>query len=198
MISDEIYSEIIFDSEFCSISSFPQMKERTIILDGFSKTFAMTGWRVGYGIFNKEVAAHIANLVTNSVSCTATFSQIASVEALTGPQDETRKMIEIFKYRSKLITDGLNDIKGIKCIKPKGAFYVFPNVTQACANLGFATSEQFQQYLLHEGNVAVLPRSSFGKRNAGEDEEYIRLSYAVSNDDIIKGLDRIKKAVEKR
>ena len=91
VLSDEIYSEMIFDSKFCSISSFPGMKERTIILDGFSKTYAMTGWRVGYGIFNKEVAAHIANLVTNSVSCTATFSQIASVEALMGPQDETGK-----------------------------------------------------------------------------------------------------------
>ena len=107
-------------------------------------------------------------------------------------------MVEIFKNRSKLITDGLNDIKGIRCIKPKGAFYVFPNVTEACANLGFKPSEEFQQYLLHEGNVAVLPRSSFGKRNIGENQEYIRLSYAVSNDDIIKGLDRIKKAVEKR
>lgn len=198
VLSDEIYSEIIFDSKFCSISSFPKMKERTIILDGFSKTYAMTGWRVGYGIFNKEVAAHIANLVTNSVSCTATFSQIASVEALHGPQDETLKMVEIFKNRGRLISDGLNDIKGIRCIKPKGAFYVFPNVTEACASLGFATSEEFQQYLLHEGNVAVLPRSSFGKRNIGENEEYIRLSYAVSNDDIIKGLDRIKKAVEKK
>jgi len=198
VLSDEIYSEMIFDGKFCSISSFPQMKERTVILDGFSKTYAMTGWRVGYGIFNKEVAAHIANLVTNSVSCTATFSQIASIEALRGPQGETRKMVEIFKNRGKLISDGLNDIKGIKCIKPKGAFYVFPNVTQACASLGFNSSDELQQYLLHEGNVAVLPRSSFGKKNIGETDEYIRLSYAVSNDDIIKGLDRIKKAIERK
>jgi aspartate/methionine/tyrosine aminotransferase len=198
VLSDEIYSEIIFDSKFCSISSFPQMKERTVILDGFSKTYAMTGWRIGYGIFDRQVAAYIADLATNSVSCTATFTQVASIEALNGPQDETKKMVEIFKERSNLITDGLNDIKGISCIKPKGAFYVFPNVTKACRDLGFNSSEQFQQYLLHEGNVAVLPRSSFGKRNAGENEEYVRLSYAVGSSEIIEGLSRIKKAVEKR
>lgn len=197
VLADEIYSEIIFEGQFHSISSFPGMKERTIILDGLSKTYSMTGWRVGYGIFNKEIAAHIANLETNSVSCTATFSQIASIEALNGPQDATRKMVEIFSKRSKLIVDGLNDIKGIKCLKPKGAFYVFPNVTQACKNLGFATSEEFQKYLLHEAGVAVLPRSSFGVRNAGENNEYVRLCYAVSEKEIIEGLGRIKKAVEK-
>ena len=197
VLADEIYSEIIFEGQFHSISSFPGMKERTIILDGLSKTYSMTGWRVGYGIFNKDIAAHIANLETNSVSCTATFSQIASIEALNGPQDATRKMVEIFSKRSKLIVDGLNDIKGIKCLKPKGAFYVFPNVTQACKNLGFATSEEFQKYLLHEAGVAVLPRSSFGIRNAGENNEYVRLCYAVSEKEIIEGLARIKKAVEK-
>jgi len=198
IFSDEIYSEIIFEGQFQSISSFPGMKERTIILDGLSKTYSMTGWRVGYGIFNREIAAHIANLETNSVSCTATFSQIASIEALNGPQDDTRKMVEIFSKRSKLIVDGLNDIKGIKCLKPKGAFYVFPNVTQACKNLGFATSEEFQKYLLHEAGVAVLPRSSFGVRNTGENNEYVRLCYAVSEKEIIEGLARIKKAVEKK
>ena len=197
VLADEIYSEIMFEGQFHSISSFPGMKERTIILDGLSKTYSMTGWRVGYGIFNREIAAHIANLETNSVSCTATFSQIASIEALNGSQDATRKMVEIFGKRSKLIVDGLNDIKGIKCLKPKGAFYVFPNVTQACKNLGFATSEEFQKYLLHEAGVAVLPRSSFGVRNAGENNEYVRLCYAVSEKEIIEGLGRIKKAVEK-
>ena len=197
VLADEIYSEIIFEGQFHSISSFPGMKERTIILDGLSKTYSMTGWRVGYGIFNREIAAHIANLETNSVSCTATFSQVASIEALNGPQDATRKMVEIFSKRCKLIVDGLNDIKGIKCLKPKGAFYVFPNVTQACKKLGFATSEEFQKYLLHEAGVAVLPRSSFGVRNAGENNEYVRLCYAVSEKEIIEGLARIKKAVEK-
>jgi aspartate aminotransferase len=197
ILSDEIYSEMIFEGKFHSISSFPGMKERTIILDGLSKTYSMTGWRVGYGIFNREIAGHISNLETNSVSCTATFSQIASIEALNGPQEETRRMVEIFSKRSKLIVDGLNDIKGVKCLKPKGAFYVFPNVTQACKNLRLATSEEFQKYLLHEAGVAVLPRSSFGVRNTGENNEYVRLCYAVSEKEIIEGLSRIKKAVEK-
>jgi len=196
VLSDEIYSEMIFEGQFQSISSFPGMKERTIILDGLSKTYSMTGWRVGYGIFNREIAAHIANLETNSVSCTATFSQIASIEALNGSQEETKRMVKIFSERSKLIVDGLNDIKGIKCLKPKGAFYVFPNVTQACKNLRLATSEEFQKYLLHEAGVAVLPRSSFGVRNFGENNEYVRLCYAVNEKEIIEGLSRIKKAVE--
>ncbi len=197
VFSDEIYSGIVYDGEFNSIASIPGMKERTIILDGFSKTYAMTGWRLGYGMFTKEVAAHIANLGTNSVSCTATFTQMAGVEALSGPQDDSLKMAAIFKERSRLIVDGLNDIKGISCIRPKGAFYVFPNVTEACKNLGFKNSDELQQYLLHEGGVAVLPRSSFGVRNTGENQEYIRLSYATGNDVIINGLARIKKAIEK-
>jgi len=197
ILADEIYSEIIFEGQFNSIASIPGMKERTIILDGLSKTYSMTGWRAGYGIFTREIAPHIANLETNSVSCTATFTQIASIEALNGNQDETRRMVEIFKNRSKLIVDGLNDIKGIKCLRPKGAFYVFPNVTKACKNLGFNTSEEFQQFLLHEAGVAVLPRSSFGVRNIGEKEEYVRLCYAVNDKEIIEGLSRIKKAVEK-
>ncbi len=188
VLSDEIYSEMIFEGQFHSISSFAGMKERTIILDGLSKTYSMTGWRVGYGIFNREIAAQIANLETNSVSCTATFSQIASIEALNGSQEETRRMVKIFCERSKLIVDGLNDIKGIKCLKPKGAFYVFPNVTQACKNLKLATSEEFQKYLLYKAGVAVLPRSSFGVRNVGENNEYVRLCYAVNEKEIIEGL----------
>ncbi|MCL5073219.1 MAG: pyridoxal phosphate-dependent aminotransferase [Actinobacteria bacterium] len=196
IFSDEIYSGIVFNKEFNSISSIEGMKERTIILDGFSKTYAMTGWRIGYGIFTKEIAAHIANLNTNSVSCTATFTQIAAAEALRGPQDDSIKMANVFKERAKLIVDGLNDIKGIKCLYPKGAFYVFPNVTQVCKNLGFKNSNELQQYLLHEGGVAVLPRTSFGVRNKGENEEYIRLSFATSNDAILAGLARMKKAIE--
>ena len=197
ILADEIYSEIVFEGQFNSISTIPGMKERTIILDGLSKTYSMTGWRVGYGIFNKEIAMHIANLETNSVSCTATFSQIASIEALNGPQDETRIMVDIFKKRCKIIVDGLNDIKGIKCLQPKGAFYVFPNVTQVCRKMGFVNSDKFQQFLLHEAGVAVLPRSSFGLRNTAEKEEYVRLCYAVSEKEIVEGLLRIKKAVEK-
>lgn len=196
IFSDEIYSGIVFDGEFNSIASIKGMKERTIILDGFSKTYSMTGWRIGYGIFNKDIAAHIANLGTNSVSCTATFTQIAATEALRGPQDDSIKMAEVFKERSKLIVEGLNDIKGIRCLYPKGAFYVFPNVTEACKNLGFKDSVELQQYLLHEGGVAVLPRTSFGIKNKGEKEEYIRLSFATGNEAILNGLARIKKAIE--
>lgn len=196
IFSDEIYSGIVFDGEFNSIASIKGMKERTIILDGFSKTYSMTGWRIGYGIFNKDIAAHIANLGTNSVSCTATFTQIAAAEALRGPQDDSIKMAEVFKERSKLIVEGLNDIKGIRCLYPKGAFYVFPNVTEACKNLGFKDSVELQQYLLHEGGVAVLPRTSFGIKNKGEKEEYIRLSFATGDEAILNGLARIKKAIE--
>ncbi|MHB8279938.1 MAG: pyridoxal phosphate-dependent aminotransferase, partial [Candidatus Humimicrobiaceae bacterium] len=196
IFSDEIYSGIVFDGEFNSVASIKGMKERTIILDGFSKTYSMTGWRIGYGIFNKDIAAHIANLGTNSVSCTATFTQIAAAEALRGPQDDSIKMAEVFKERSKLIVEGLNDIKGIRCLYPKGAFYVFPNVTEACKNLGFKDSVELQQYLLHEGGVAVLPRTSFGIKNKGEKEEYIRLSFATGDEAILNGLARIKKAIE--
>lgn len=196
IFSDEIYSGIVYDGEFNSISSIKGMKERTIILDGFSKTYSMTGWRIGYGIFNRDIAAHIANLGTNSVSCTATFTQIAAIEALKGPQDDSIKMAEVFKKRSKLIVDGLNDIKGVSCLYPKGAFYVFPNVSQACKNLGFESSVELQQYLLHEGGVAVLPRNSFGVKNKGEKDEYIRLSYATGEKDIIEGISRMKKAIE--
>ena len=190
VLSDEIYSEIVFEGKFYSISSFPGMKERTIILDGMSKTYAMTGWRIGYGIFPKHVAEQIANLVNNTVSCTATFTQIAGIEALSGPQDDVEKMVGKFKARSKLIVDGLNDIEGIKCLKPRGAFYVFPNVTQACRNLNLSDSSEFQKYLLNKGNVAVLPRSSFGIKNEGETEEYIRLSYATGEEEILEGLKR--------
>ena len=196
VLSDEIYSEIIFDSKFCSISSFPEMKERTIILDGMSKTYSMTGWRIGYGIFPRDIAEHIANLVNNTVSCTATFTQIAGIEALEGPQDDVRNMVEKFKSRRELIVSGLNSIEGIKCLKPKGAFYVFPNVTKACQNLRLKNSTELQGHLLNTGNVAVLPRSSFGVKNEGEMEEYIRLSYAVSSEEITEGLKRIKKAIE--
>ncbi len=196
IFSDEIYSGIVFDGQFDSISSIDGMKEQTIILDGFSKTYAMTGWRIGYGIFTKEIAAHIANLGTNSVSCTATFTQIAAAEALRGPQDDSIKMASIFRQRAKLIVDGLNDIEGISCLMPKGAFYVFPNVTKACRNLGFKDSSALQQYLLHEAGVAVLPRTSFGVKNIDENEEYIRLSFATGNDAIIGGLARMKKAIE--
>lgn len=196
VFTDEIYSRIMFDDEFYSITAIPGMKERTIILDGFSKTYAMTGWRIGYGVMPKSLAVDVARLETNSESCTATFTQIAAIEALTGPQDATIAMIQEFKQRRDMIVAGLNEIDGISCLMPKGAFYVFPNVTKACRKLGLADAKQLQHKLLYDGNVAVLPRSSFGIRNEGETDEYLRLSYATSRADIAEGLRRIKAVIE--
>lgn len=192
VISDEVYSRILFDGEFSSIVSIPGMKERTIIIDGFSKTYAMTGWRLGYGVMPRGLAKDVARLETNCESCTATFTQWAGVEALTGPQDATAAMVKEFRERRDLIVEGLNSIEGIKCLAPKGAFYVFPNITGACRKLGLKDSKEFQERLLYEGGVAVLPRTAFGMRNEGEEEEYIRLSYATSKANIVEGLRRLK------
>lgn len=196
VLSDEIYSRIIYSGEFTSISSLPGMKERTIILDGFSKTYAMTGWRLGYGVMNEQLAAQIARLETNNESCTNTFIQYGGLEALTGPQDFVDSMVAEFKARRDLIVSGLNNIKGVTCKCPNGAFYVFPNVTEACKNLGFKNSKELQQHILYNGDVAVLPRTSFGARNEGETGEYLRLSYATSRENITKGLERIKRVIE--
>ncbi len=197
VLSDEIYSRIIYSGKFSSISSLPGMKERTIILDGFSKTYAMTGWRLGYGLMNETLATEIARLVTNCESCTNTFIQHAAIEALTGPQDFVQAMVEEFKSRRNLIVEGLNSIKGISCKTPNGAFYVFPNVTKACQNLECKDAKELQQRLLYEGNIAVLPRTAFGARNKGESDEYLRLSYATSRENIAKGLERIKNVIER-
>lgn len=197
VLSDEIYSRMQYEGEFLSIASLPGMKERTIIIDGHSKTYAMTGWRVGFGVMNKEMASWVARLMTNSNSCTATFTQYAAVEALDGPQEPSEIMVREFKERRDLIVKGLNDIEGVKCLIPKGAFYVFPNVTQACKNLELKNAEELQNYLLHDAGVAVLARSCFGIRNEGETEQYIRLSYANSKENIVEGLRRMKEAIEK-
>jgi Aspartate/tyrosine/aromatic aminotransferase len=197
VMSDEIYSRIFYEGEFNSIISIEGMMDRTILVDGFSKVFAMTGWRLGYGIMPKELIISMIALNTNIITCTATFTQYAGIEGLEGPQDDTYRMVEEFRARRDIIVAGLNGIKGIKCLLPKGAFYVFPNVTQACRNLGLKDSKELQLLLLHEGNVAVLPRTSFGIKNEGETEEYIRLSYATSRENIAEGLKRIKKVIEK-
>jgi len=196
VLSDEIYSRIIYDGKFHSIASIHGLKDRTIILDGFSKTYAMTGWRIGYGVMKEELAERIAQLETNCESCTATFTQVAAIEAYLGPQDEVNKMVVELKTRRDLIVKELNNIEGINCLLPEGSFYVFPNVTKACIKLGLRNSKEFQEYLLRHSHVAVLPRTSFGRKNKGESEEYIRLSYATSRENIIEGLKRIKSAVE--
>ncbi len=197
VMSDEIYSRIIYEGEFKSIASIKGMMERTILIDGFSKIYAMTGWRLGYGIMTKELIKQMINLNTNIVTCTATFTQYAGIEGYEGSQEETYKMVEEFRARRDLIVDGLNNIRGFSCLLPKGAFYVYPNVTEACKALGLKDSKEIQQYILHQAGVAVLPRTSFGSRNMNEKQEYIRLSYATSRENIKEGLKRIKKAIEK-
>jgi aspartate aminotransferase len=196
VLSDEIYSRIVYGSEAYSIVSIDGMKDRTILTDGFSKIYAMTGWRIGYGVMNKEIAEAVTKLQINVDVHSATFTQYAGIEAYSGPQDDTYKMVEEFRERRDIIVDGLNDIKGIKCLKPEGAFYVFPNVTKACKNLGLKDSRELMMTLLNEASVAVLSRSSFGIKNVGEKEEYLRFSYATSKENIFKGLKRIKNLLE--
>jgi aspartate aminotransferase len=188
VLADEIYSRIIYEGEHHSISTFPGMQERTIILDGFSKTYAMTGWRLGYGVMREDLAVLIAKLQTNSNSCTASFTQRAGIEALTGPQNEVARMDAEFKKRRDVIVEGLNAIPRISCRTPKGAFYVFPNVKK----IGWE-AKKLADYILNEGGVAALAGTSFGKFGEG----YIRLSYANSIENIKKGLTRIEKTLEK-
>jgi len=189
VLSDEIYSRIIYEGGHESIASLPGMKEKTIILDGFSKTYAMTGWRLGYGVMRKDIAQKIAQLMTNSNSCTCAFIQMAGIEALKGPQTEPERMDAEFKKRREVIVSGLNKIEGITCKKPRGAFYVFPNITGTgmdCRKLG--------DYLLNKAGVAVLPGTSFGKYGEG----YLRLSFANSIENLKKALDRIDEALKNR
>jgi aspartate/methionine/tyrosine aminotransferase len=188
VLADEIYSRTIYEGEHKSIAQIPGMLERTIILDGLSKTYAMTGWRIGYGVMNKNLAVLVAKLMTNSNSCTATFTQRAAIEALTGPQNEVDKMVAEFKKRRDVIVEGLNLIPKISCRTPKGAFYVFPNIKK----IGWE-SKKLADHLLNEAGVAVLSGTSFGKFGEG----YLRISYANSVENIKEGLRRIKAALEK-
>jgi aspartate aminotransferase len=188
VLADEIYSRMPYDGEHHSISSFPGMQERTIILDGMSKTYAMTGWRLGYGVMREDLAVLIAKLQTNSNSCTASFTQRAGIECLTGPQDDPKKMVAEFKKRRDVIVQGLNAIPKISCKTPQGAFYVFPNIKQVGWN-----SKKLADHLLEEAGVAVLSGTSFGEYGEG----YLRISYANSVENIKKGLERIEKTLSK-
>ena len=188
VFSDEIYSRIIYEGEHESIASLPGMKDKTILLDGFSKTYAMTGWRLGYGVMRKDIAEKVTKLMINSNSCTCAFVQMAGVEALRGPQHSVREMVEEFKRRREVIISGLNDIEKIRCKKPRGAFYAFPNISETGM-----TSHEFADYLLNEAGVAVLPGTAFGKYGEG----YLRLSFATSTENIKKALTRIEEAVKK-
>jgi len=194
VFSDEVYSRMVHDGEFMSIASIPGMQERTIIVDGTSKTYAMTGWRIGYAA-NEKLAPHISRWITNTDSCAGHPNQYAALAALTGPQDKSRKMMLSFKRRRDLIVEGLNSIEGVKCLKPGGAFYAWPNVTEACKIVGAEDSEEFRKRLLYDAGVAVLSDIHFGHKNKGEGE-HIRFSYATSEENIKEGLGRIKRYIQ--
>jgi len=182
LLADEIYSRILYEGKHASLLSFPGMKERTILLDGFSKTWAMTGWRLGYGVGPKWLIDAMAKLSTNDHSCTASFSQIAAIEALNGPQDSVVKMVAEFKRRRDVIVKGLNAIPGITCKTPKAAFYVFPNIKATGMK-----SKALADALLSEAGVACLPGTSFGAYGEG----YLRFSYANSVENIETALKSI-------
>jgi aspartate/methionine/tyrosine aminotransferase len=182
VLSDEIYSRLLFEGEHFSIMSVPGMQERTILLDGFSKTYAMTGWRMGYGVMRPDLAAHMTRLMTNSNSCTASFTQIAGVEALTGDQSSVDHMCSEFKRRRDVFVAGLNKIKGFSCRMPKGAFYVFPNITKT----GWK-SKPLADALLEQAGIAALSGTAFGAFGEG----YLRFSVANSLENLQKALERI-------
>jgi aspartate/methionine/tyrosine aminotransferase len=184
VLSDEIYSRIVYTGEPVSIASFPGMLEKTIILDGFSKTYSMTGWRLGYGVMPEWLADAVVKLMVNSNSCTASFTQRAGIAALEGPQDDVNTMVAEFQKRRDVIVKGLNEIPGIRCSEPAGAFYAFPNVT----GTGLP-SKQLADMLLNEAGVACLDGGCFGSHGDG----YLRFSYANSLENIQEALGRIRK-----
>ena len=186
VMADEIYKDILYTGEHYSISSIPGMQERTIILDGFSKSYAMTGWRMGYGILPEELVPHIVKLAVNSVSCAASFTQMAAVAALEGPKDEVEAMITEFGIRRRLISDGLRSIPGVNCPEPEGAFYAFPSIK----GTGL-TSAEFEDRAMNQAGVALLSGSAFGEFGEG----YVRLSYANSQDNIKQAIDQLDKMV---
>jgi aspartate/methionine/tyrosine aminotransferase len=186
VLSDEIYRRFLYEGEFASIASLPGMKAQTIILDGFSKSYAMTGWRLGYGVMPPPLAEHFTRLMTNSVSCTATFVQQAGLAALEGDDTPVRTMVEEFRRRRDLLVDGLNRLPGVSCTRPRGAFYVFPNVKELRR-----PSKEIAQHLLDEGGVAVLWGTAFGAFGEG----YLRLSYAASREALERALERMGKAL---
>jgi aspartate/methionine/tyrosine aminotransferase len=187
--ADEIYSKLVYDGEFVSIAALPGMRERTIISDGASKTYAMTGWRIGFTA-NKALAPAFTRWITNTESCASQISQWAALQALTGPQDEADRMKARFHARRDLIVRRLNAVPGFRCAVPGGAFYAWPNVTEACALIGARDSEELRRRLLLEAGVAVLADIHFGPRVEG-DGQHIRFSYATGEAAIEQGVDRI-------
>ena len=186
VLSDEIYKEMYYEGEHYSISRFEGMKERTIILDGFSKSYAMTGWRLGYGIFPEFMIEAITKLMTNSVSCTSVFSQMAAIEAIKGPRDFTLNMMQEFRKRREIIFNGLNSIEGINCKLPSGAFYAFPNISRTGLS-----SDDFANIALNDYGVALLSGTAFGEYG----DNYIRISFANSEDNLSKAIERLSKTI---
>src|SRR5512145_3225124 len=187
--ADEIYSKLVYDGEFVSIASLPGMRERTIVSDGASKTYAMTGWRIGFAA-NAALAPVFTRWITNTESCASQISQWAALAALTGPQGDADRMKASFHARRDLIVRLLNEVPGFRCAAPGGAFYAWPNVTDACARVGAKDSEELRKRLLHEAGVAVLADIHFGARVEG-DGQHIRFSYATSAAAIEDGVRRI-------
>jgi aspartate/methionine/tyrosine aminotransferase len=188
VLTDEIYRYFLYEGEFVSIAPLPGMKEYAIILDGFSKTYAMTGWRLGYGVMPVPLAEQVTRLMVNSVSCTATFVQLAGLAALQGDQSSVARMVAEFKRRRDLIVDGLNKLPGVSCRSPRGAFYVFPNVSA----LG-RPADEIANLLLNEAGVAALSGTGFGQHGKG----YLRLSYANSEANLKKALERMRPVFER-
>jgi len=195
IFADEIYGRLIYEGEFVSIASLPGMQERTIISDGCSKTWAMTGWRLGFAA-NKKLAPFFTTWITNTESCASQITQWAGVEALNGPQDDANRMRDIFHKRRDLIVGLLNQVPGVTCKNPGGAFYAWPNVTEACKLTGCKDSEEFRKRLLNEAGLAVLADIHFGPRVEGEGQ-HIRLSYAASDDAIKQGVQRMTDFINK-
>src|SRR5687768_7104428 len=188
VLADEIYMRLIYNGEHTSIAALPGMQDRTIVLDGFSKAYAMTGWRLGYAIVPPSLVEAYSKLIINSVSCTSSFEQMAAVEALTGPQDSVDEMAAEFRARRDLVVEGLNRIPGVRCRMPAGAFYAFPNV----AETGMRGSELADK-LLYDGGVCVLSGTAFGKTAP----DHIRISYANSQENLRRALDRFEEVVSK-
>ena len=187
VLSDEIYRQFLYEGEFVSIMGLPGMRERTILIDGFSKSYAMTGWRLGYGVMPEPLAEHVTRLMVNSASCTASFVQLAGIAALQGDQTPVARMVTEFKRRRDLLVGGLDALPGVRCARPRGAFYVFPNIT----GTGRSSAEVAER-LLNEAGVAALSGTAFGAHGEG----YLRLSYANSEDNLREALERMRPVFE--
>lgn len=190
VFSDEVYSQMVHDGAFASIASMPGMAERTVVADGASKSYAMTGWRLGFAA-NKQLAPYFSTWITNTDSCAGSISQWAGIEALSGDQEEHKAMMQSFARRRDIIVEGINALEGVTAVKPGGAFYVWPDVSELCAMVGAENAEALRKRWLYEANVAVLADSQFGPPLPGEGH-HVRFSYATAEDKIEEGLNRLR------